>query len=59
MASIELIGRIRTRLQQADRLYGDALRSMSDKTVSDAMLGERQCVRALLKELAEADHKQM
>lgn len=59
MDSIELIGRIRMRLEQAERLYSDALRSMSDKTVSDAMLGERERVRALLKELAEAYHKQM
>lgn len=53
MTSMELIERLCARLQQADRLLGDALRSVSDNTVSIAIVAERDFIRQLLKDAEE------
>jgi hypothetical protein len=54
MASTELIDRLCTRLQQADRLLGDALRYVRDDTVSVAIVAEREHIRRLLADVAAA-----
>jgi hypothetical protein len=54
MASTELIGRLCTHLQQADRLLGDALRYVRDDTVSVAIVAEREHIRRLLADVAAA-----
>lgn len=52
---VDPVERLITRLQNADRLLGEALPTVRDATVSDAIVAERGHIRRLLDEVAAAE----